>query len=153
MKESPDNQKLEQLLRSSILVAGGFMGSDTRSFSEVIDADSAELAKLGYTNDQLARRMRQITKLAIPGLGTWVQAGDNKQAAVQEARGSLVCPWPHAGRYAKRITTVRDVRSGESIRWSDLNTHLIGQHGFFGGKGSMFRIEPGDLVRTIFKTW
>jgi hypothetical protein len=41
MKESPDNQKLEQLLRSSKLVAGGFMGSDTRTFSEVTDADLA----------------------------------------------------------------------------------------------------------------
>jgi hypothetical protein len=50
MKESPDNQKLEQLLRSSKLVAGGFMGSDTRTFSEVTDADSAELARLGFTN-------------------------------------------------------------------------------------------------------
>lgn len=151
MKESPDNQRLEQLLRSSKLVAGGFMGTDTRSFREVIDADSAELAKLDYTTEQLAGRMQQITKLAIAGLGTWVRVDDNKEASVQEAKGSLVCPWPHAGRYAKRITTVRNVRSGESICWSDLNTHLIGQHGFFGGKGSMFRIEPGDIVKKLFQ--
>jgi hypothetical protein len=151
MKESPENQKLEQLLRLSRLVSGGFMGSDTRNISEVIDADSAELAKLGFTKEQLAGRMQQITKLAIPGLGTWVRVDDTKEASVQEAKGSLVCPWPHPGRYAKRITTIRDVRSGESIRWSDLNIHLIGQHGFFGGRGSMFRIEPGELVRNIFK--
>lgn len=152
MKESPDNKRLEQLLRSSILVASGFMGTDTRSFSEIIDADSAELAKLDYTTEQLAGWMRQITKLAVAGLGTWVRIDDNKEASVQEAKGSLVCPWPHAGRYAKRITTVRDLRSGESIRWSDLNTHLIDQHGFFGGRGSMFRIEPRDLVKKLFQS-
>jgi len=151
MKESPNNQKLERLLRSSILVAGGFMGSETRNFTEVIDADSAELARLRFTNEQLAERMRQITKSAIAGLGAWVRIDGNKEAAVQEAKGSLVCPWPHAGRYAKRITTLRDVRTGESIRWSDLNTHMIGEHGFFGGKGSMFRIEPGEIVRIIFQ--
>lgn len=152
MKESPDNQRLEQLLRSSKLVAGGFMGSDTRSFSEVIDADSAELANLGYTTEQLAERMRQITKLAIAGLGTWVRVDVNKEAAVQEAKGFLICPWPHTGRYAKRITTFRDVLSGESIRFSDLNTHLIGQHCFFGGRGSMFRIDPRDLVKRLFSS-
>lgn len=151
MKESPDNQKLEQLLRLSRLVAGGFMGSDTRSISEVIDADSAELTRLGFTKEQLAGRMQQITKLAIPGLGTWVRVDDTKEVSVQEAKGSLVCPWPHPGRYAKRITTIRDVQSSESIQWSDLNIHLIGQHGFFGGRGSMFRIEPGALVRNIFQ--
>ena len=151
MKESPENQKLEQLLRLSRLVAGGFMGSDTRSISEVIDADSVELTRLGFTKEQLAGRMQQITKLAIPGLGTWVRVDDTKEASVQEAKGSLVCPWPHPGRYAKRITTIRDVQSSESIQWSDLNIHLIGQHGFFGGRGSMFRIEPGALVRNIFQ--
>lgn len=142
---------MEQILRSSKLVAGGFMGADTRSFSEVIDADSTELVRLGFTNEQLAGRMRQITKLAIKGLGTWVRIDDNKEASVQEAKGSLACPWPHPGRYAKRITTVRDVRSGECVSWSDLNTHLIDQHGFFGGRGSMFRIEPGQVVRKILK--
>lgn len=150
MKESPDTQRLEALLRSSALVAGGFMGSDPRSFIEVIDADLAELRRLGYTNDQLAQRMQQITKLAIPGLGTWVRIDESKEARVQEAKGSLVCPWPHPGQYAKRITTVRDTVSGKSVRWSDLNTHLTGQHGFFGGKGSMFRVEPREVVRTIF---
>lgn len=126
------------------------MGSDTRSFSEVIDADSAELARLGFTNEQLAGRMQQITKPAIKGLGTWVRIDANKEASVEEAKGSLVCPWPHPGRYAKRITTVRNIQSGECISFSDLNTHLIGRHGFFGGRGSMFRIEPKQVVRMIF---
>lgn len=150
MKESLDRQRLEQLLRSPALVAGGFMGSDSRSLSEVIDADLTELWKLGYTKEQLAQRMRKITELAIAGLGNWVRIDDSKEARVQEAKGSLVCPWPHPGHYAKRITTVRDVKSGDRTSWSDLNTHLIGQHGFFGGKGSMFRVEPQEIVRTIF---
>ena len=127
------------------------MGTDTRSFWEVIDADSVELTRLGFTNEQLSERMRQITKLAVKGLGTWIRIDDNKEASVQEAKGSLVCPWPHQGRYAKRITTVRDVRSGECVSWSDLNMHLIGQHGFFGGRGSMFRIEPAQIVRKVFE--
>jgi hypothetical protein len=126
------------------------MGSDTRDVLEIIDADCAELSRLGVTKEQLAGRMREITAKAVAGLGTWVQIDEKTEARVTEARGSLVCPWPHPGRYLKRVTIVRDVESGRSICWSDLNTHMIGEHGFFEGKGSEFRIEPGELIERVF---
>ncbi|NIP22544.1 MAG: hypothetical protein GWN67_01555 [Phycisphaerae bacterium] len=150
MKESPQDRKLEGLLRSSRLAAGGFMGHDTRIVWEVIDADAAELSRLGLTKEQVAERMREITQVAICGLGSWVPVGDDLQGKVDEAKGWLVCPWPHKGKLAKRITVVKVIETGESIRWSDLNIHLIGEHGFFEGKGSDFRIEPRELARIIF---
>ncbi len=150
MKESPHDKKLDEVLRSSKLVAGGFMGHDTRSVSEIVDADDAKLSKLGFTRKQVAQRMRQITHLAKAGLGTWVPIDENLQAKVDEARGRLVCPWPHPGTFFKRITTIRQTKTGASTRWSDLNIHLIGEHGFFEGKGSDFRIEPAELVAIIF---
>jgi hypothetical protein len=149
MKESPPDKKLDEVLRSSKLVAGGFMGHDTRSASEIVDADAAELSRGGFTKEQAAARMRHITRIAKSGLGTWVRVDDNLEAKVDEARGRLVCPWPHPGRFAKRVTSVRVIATGMSIRWSDLNIHLIGEHGFFEGKGSSFRIEPKDLVAII----
>jgi hypothetical protein len=150
MKESPQDRKLDELLRSSRLAAGGFMGHDTRSVSEVIDADAAELSRLGFTKEQVAERMQQITQVAISGLGTWVQVNDDLEGKVDEAKGRLICPWPHKGQLVKRITIVKVIETGESIRWSDLNTHLISEHGFFEGKGSNFRIEPRELVQIIF---
>ena len=150
MKESPQNKKLDDILRSSQLAAGGFMGEDQRSVSELIDADAKELDRLRLTKDKLAARMRQITDIAKSGLGTWVRIDENLEAKVDEARGSLICPWPHPGALPKRITTVREIKMGVSIRWSDLNIHLIGEHGFFEGKGSDFRIEPKELVRLVF---
>lgn len=150
MKESPQNKKLEAVLRSSKLVAGGFMGTDTRSVSEIIDADKNELSRLGFTSEQVAGRMQQITNIAKPGLGTWVRIDDNLQAKTDEARGFLPCPWPHSGRFVKRITIARRIETSEIIQWSDLNIHLIGEHGFFQGKGSRFRIEPKKLIKMIF---
>lgn len=150
MKESPQNKKLEEILRSSKLVAGGFMGRDTRSVSEIIDTDANTLSKSGYTVEQVARRMQQITDMAITGLGTWVKIDDHQQAKVDEAKGAQPCPWPHAGRFAKRVTTLKHTKSRKSIIWSDLNIHLIGEHGFFEGKGSKFRIEPKELITIIF---
>jgi hypothetical protein len=48
------------------------------------------------------------------------------------------------------VTTVELLDTSSTIRWSDLNIHLIAEHGFFEGKGSSFRIEPARLVAAIF---
>ena len=150
MKESPQIRNLEQILRSSKLVAGGFMGDDSRSVAEVIDADAFQVSKLGYAMEQIAARMQVITDTAKTGLGNWIKVDDKRQAVVEEAKGSLICPWPHPGRYVKRVTTVERFDSGETIRWSDLNIHLIAKHSFFEGRGAAFRIEPEKLRNVIF---
>jgi len=150
MKESPQARRLEQMLRSSKLVAGGFMGTDSRTVAEIIDADASELSKLGYTAEQVTSRMHVITNTAKAGLGNWVRIDDKRQAVVEEARGFTICPWPHSGHCAKRVTTVERLDLGETIHWSDLNIHMIAEHSFFEGKGSPFRIEPEKLVGVIF---
>ena len=149
-KNSPQLQKLEEVLRSSKLVFGGFMGSDTRSVLDVIDADLAKLSKLGITAERIAARMREITDIAKDGLGNWVKIDENRQAMTEEAKGTLVCPWPHPGKFAKRVTTVRLNKSGRTAHWADLNIHLIAEHSFFEGRGSAFRIEPEKLIKIIF---
>jgi hypothetical protein len=150
MKQSPDMTKLDIVLRSSVLVAGGFMGNDYRSVTEVVDADAGELFALDVTAAELADRMKQITDKAASGQGAWVEIDANRRAMIDEARGSLPCPWPHEGSYLKRVTTLKLVDTGKTIRWADLNIHMIGAHGFFEGRGSQFRIEPAEAVRMLF---
>ena len=126
------------------------MGSETRSISEVIDSDLAEISRLGFSVELIASRMLEITKKAIPGLGNLIDIDDKRKVQVDEAKGWLVCPWPHPGRFAKRVTTVRLIETNRTIKWSDLNIHLIAEHGFFEGKGAGFRLEPRYLVEMIF---
>lgn len=150
MKESPQSKKLDEMLRSSKLAAGGFMGQDSRSVSEIIDNDLAIVSESNLTKEQVAARMREITEKAIALLGNWVEIDKKILARVDEAKGFLVCPWPHSGRYAKRVTYVKSMETGMTIQWSDLNMHFIEEHGFFEGKGASFRIEPKELIKVIF---
>ncbi|MCD6395091.1 MAG: hypothetical protein J7M40_16500 [Planctomycetes bacterium] len=150
MKQSPNMRDLEFMLRSSRIVAGGFLGTDGRSLEEIIDADMVSLAHLGYTVAQVADRMQQLTVLAIPELGNSVAVGDHLTVTSQDYMGRIICPWPHPMSLAKRITDARRTGTDESICWTDLSIHMIAEHNFFEGKGSAFRIEPGKLVNLIF---
>lgn len=151
MKRSPEMQRLEEILRGSPIVAGGFLGSDDRPIEEIIEADAAELERLGYTPQQVANRMTELTSKAREGLGNSVQVNDRLEVRCDDNRGQLVCPWPtHELRTFKTVTTATRLDSGKSLQWSDLSIHLIADHGFFEGRGSHYRLEPHELIEIIF---
>jgi len=150
MKNTPKDEKLEEVLYSSKIVAGGFMGTDSRSLHEIIDSDAAVLEKLGYTHHQIAERMQHIIDIAKAALGNPVKVDENIQARTEEAKGPLICPWPHPGTFVKRVTITKNTTSQQTIKWSDLNIHLIKEHYFFEGKGAAYRLEPEKLIEIIF---
>ena len=150
MKRSPETKRIEEVLRSSRIVAGGFFGKDARILEEIIETDAASLTRLGTTASKLAARMREMTERGKAGLGTAVKFDEKRMVVVDENRGQTVCPWPHAGGYQKTITMVRRLDTGATVRWSDLSLHFIEGHGFFQGRGSAFRVEPEDLVAVLF---
>ncbi len=149
MKRSPQMKQLEDLLRASRVVSGGFLGKDPRILEEILEADAGELAELGVSPEELAARMGEITKMARSGLGTPVKIDACREAIADDNRGQIICPWPHAGRYDKTVTTVRRTDTGEEVQWSELSRHFIEEHGFFEGRGSEFRLEPKTLVRVV----
>ncbi len=147
MKKTPQMQKLEDMLHSSQIVSGGFLGNDTRDLQEIIDRDTAAVAARGLTIEELAEKMRTVTRAAVAGLGMWVDIPGGLQARVDEAKGTLICPWPDDEfTCPKRVTTLQNEATGEKIMWTDLSIHLIAEHGFFEGKGCAFRLEPDQLI-------
>ncbi len=141
---------LELLLRSSAVVAGGFLGHDQRAVQTIVATDAAELARLGCTHEQLAARMAEITAKARPAQGASARIDDRIDARVDDARGLLACPWGCPHPYLKSVTTISRRGTTASIHWSDLGVHLIAAHGFFQGQGSPFRLEPRDLVNILY---
>lgn len=145
-----DIKKLEEILRSPVIVSQGFLGHDRRSLFEIVDTDLAQIKHLGYTTEQIADRMEELSIIARKGLGTSVTAGKNLVVSSQEHRGMIICPWPHDHTERKCVTSVTHVPSGTSVQWSDLCIHLIRSHAFFQGYGSPFRLDPEKLIPIIF---
>ena len=150
MKKSPQLEKLEEVLKCSKFSASGFMGNDKRNLWEIIDEDASEVSRAGKTMEEVAARMHELTELGKAGLGDRVEIDEELHIQVDDNRGMIPCPWPHHVRCLKRITTVHHVPSNTDLRWSELNIHLIREHGFFEGRGSPFRIEPRTLINIIF---
>lgn len=146
MKQSPDMARLEQVLRSGRIARGGFLGTDRRHPAEIIEVDRGIVTRYGLTCKEIAERMTELTAAAAERLGAWVDVGQGLQVRCEEYKGSIVCPWPHPARFRKRITTARRATMRQELRWTDLCTHLIGQHCFFQGRGSAFRLDPAILI-------
>ena len=97
-KKTPEIQRLEEVLRSSKLAYGGFMGEDSRSVLDVIDADAAELSKLSIEPQKLAEKMQQITDLAKVALGNWVKIDENRRAMARRGNGYFGMPLAASGQ-------------------------------------------------------
>ncbi|OGC42959.1 hypothetical protein A2Y85_02220 [candidate division WOR-3 bacterium RBG_13_43_14] len=129
MKKSPQLQRLEKMLRASKISSCGFLGIDQRSLDEIIEADAAEIARLDKTNEQIAGRMRELTAAAKTGLGDWIKVTEYLEVSIDDSRGRIPCPWSHGVRCSKMITTCRRLDTKVSVRWSELNMHMIEAHG------------------------
>ena len=149
MKKTPDQQRDQDNLASSAFSADGFLGTDPRDLAAILAADRQTVDRLGATHEDLARKLRRLAVLGAAELGRPAAVGPHLEVSVEEHRGAIPCPFRDARRVMKRITTVTDTRTGESLRFTDLNVHMIEAHGFYEGKDSPFRVEPEAVVKML----
>ena len=148
MKQSPTEQRIQDLMRPGRLTLEGMLGDDRRTLSEIIETDQSLVNSLGLTHADIADRLDALTRAGRTGLGTEVTVEDAFDIRVRDDRGMLPCPFGDS-RCAKRITVARCRASGEEVVWTDLSVHMIREHGFYEGRGSRFRLEPGRAVRLL----
>jgi hypothetical protein len=150
MKQKPDLDKIQSKMYESHFSSFGFMGDDTRKLTDIIRQDSETLIKLKITKEQLSKRMQHITEKAAAGLGTPVIIDSYLECYTDDSRGRIPCPFSQGCFAEKRVTYVKNLKTNEEIKWSDLNIHMIKEHGFFEGNGAEFRLNPVRLYKTIF---
>ena len=136
-------------MKAGVISLDGFLGSDTRPLAEIIRADEKEVKKLNLSDRVIAERMSCFRKAGEKGLGEFIAVKPHFEVSCEIARGQLPCPFTEQGMYRKTTVTVRNLRLQKEIVFSDLNIHLIVAHGFYEGKGSPFRLEPGELAQVL----
>ena len=148
VKQTPHLDLVEREMRR--IGMGTFLGSDPRRLAEILDDDHEVVSALGLSNEQIASRLEEITHTAKKNLGERLTVEDRYEVLAEEHRGMIHCPWEHPlGLFYKSYVELRDEKSGETLIWSDLSIHLIREHGFFQGKGSLFRLEP-TVLKQVF---
>jgi len=148
MKEMPAEDALRRKMQPGAISGGGFLGSDARSLQEILDTDAAAIAALGLTHLQVAERLGEIVRAAMAAQGAPAEVAAGLQAVYCEARGRVPCPWSD-GMFEKGQVEITDTRTGETLLCTPLSVHMIAAHGFYQGRGSHYRIEPGRLPRML----
>ena len=149
MKKTPYDKKVLERMAPGVLSKDGFLGEDTRPVSEIIASDAATLRGLGVSREVLASAMQQVFDAARDSLGRPVEAGGRLEAVYRESMGRIPSPWPGEGVFQKGEVEVRDKETGQTMRYTPLSVHLVREHGFFQGRGALYRLDPEKLCRLL----
>ncbi|MBN2093323.1 hypothetical protein JW964_27105 [candidate division KSB1 bacterium] len=145
MKETPDEKLIKENFAPGKISRDGFLGSDDRNIHDIIAQDNQTLLSLDISHEEIAKNLQMLIDEGKKGLESPIDYG-NFIIQVQWSRGALPCPFGDKIFVPKIMATVHHKQLNHTIKFSQLSVHLIGKHGFFGGKGSHFRLEPVDLV-------
>ncbi|MFH1940502.1 MAG: hypothetical protein ABIL68_00230 [bacterium] len=145
MKPQPEEIEIHNNFKPGGITKDGFLGSDARHVHDIVGEDGRTLAQLGIDPEAVADRLQYFIEEGKKGLENTVDLGDFT-VQVRWQRGMLPCPFGEKGLHHKLIATVYHKKMDRSLRYSQLNVHMIREHGFFEGKSSIFRLDPEEVV-------
>ena len=148
MKKTPHENSIADNFLPGKITKEGFLGDDPRHVHEIVFEDTRTLSRLNITQEQVADRLQYFIEEGKKGLETKVDLGDYT-VQITWSRGLLPCPFGEPKLHHKIMATVENKRLKKTIKYSQLSVHMIRGHGFFGGKGSIFRLEPDEVVETL----
>jgi hypothetical protein len=141
--------RIQRQMQPGIITRDGFLGTESRRLADILEEDDAAVCRLGLTHGAIAERLRALREAGARGLGLPTPADPHFEVQVDSVRGVLPCPFLHAGVFPKTNVTVRNLRSGREITYTDLNIHMIEAHGFYEGQGAAFRLAPAALAEIL----
>jgi hypothetical protein len=149
MKQTVQMQRAQQRMAPGVITRDGFLGDDRRPLVDILIADEETVKALGRDHAAIGARMVELRDAGMAGLGEFVNVAPHFEVRVDSVRGRLPCPFGDPGIFPKTNVTVRNTRTGREITYTDLHIHLVRVHGFYEGRGSPFRLEPGDLAEVL----
>jgi|YNPMSStandDraft_1061717.scaffolds.fasta_scaffold00013_22 hypothetical protein len=145
MKEIPNYKKIEENLKPGKFSLEGFLGNDNRSLFDIISDDKALILQLNIDIKEIITRLKYFRDKGFDFDGTFIIVDEKWKVSVISHRGKTKCPFEDKGFFAKTEINLIYLPKNIEINYSDLSIHLIEEHGFFGGKGSLYRLEPEIL--------
>lgn len=126
--------------------------------ADVLARDAATLRRLGIEPSRLGRRLEDLLRAGAGSDALLPADVGEYEVEVRRQRGLITCPWAPeeheacpigGGRPTANRFVLRHRGSGRRVEGFELSIHLIRAHGFFGGPGTRFRIEPEDLAGVL----
>jgi hypothetical protein len=137
----------------------GFLTPE-QPLAQVMAADAASLRQLGVTAEEIANSLEHLLERGAHSDRFRSVHIEQFQVQITHSHKMRTCPWApkqfewcHIGQGVKYLTTeyfeITNTRLGESLNGTSLCIHLIRDHSFFGGPGTLFRIDPERAVRVL----
>lgn len=149
MKQRPELQAIQANMLPGKFSAEGFLGDDDRNLADILLEDQKMVDRLGLTHEAIAARMTALTEQGKAGLERPVTVDSDFSVVVEDYMGRIPCPFRDYRGTGKRSTTVTRLSTGKTIKWTDMNIHMIEHHGFYEGNGSLFRLDPAELAEFL----
>lgn len=149
---------LKKNMLPGVLSAGGFLGH-SENLVDIITRDNQALADIGVSHKELAIRLKGLLQMAL-NTKTHKCRTPQFYVKVKLFTGFQICPWSEnihqkqctygsGVRFGSVDWTIKNLRKKLSLTGSGLLVHLIGDHHFFEGKESPYRIEPLQLCSLL----
>ncbi|MFH0964395.1 MAG: hypothetical protein V2A58_10335 [Planctomycetota bacterium] len=148
MEPSDFLRDVEKRMKPGVISLRGFLGDDARPLEEILAADDAAIRRLGLTHERIAERLAHFTHLALAGYGTPMREADFEVVA-DEARGYVRSPFGDLQRFRKGEIRLTNLATGDTLTWTPLLVHMIRNHGFYEGKGAVYRLDPDKVKRVL----
>lgn len=125
--------------RDSII---GFLGWG-ESLNVVLREDKRALERLGRTPKEVGTRLKEVLDTPPKGF---------KVRSIGNTAGNQPCPFTgHRDDVILHANKDYSITRGrQGIVVPGLAWHLIGEHGFFEGKLTQYRVDPAQLVKVLF---
>jgi hypothetical protein len=135
-------------MQPGVFSRDGFLGEDDRPLAEIIATDGSRVESMGTSHESIAGALRGAVDAAMRAGGAPVDVGPNLRAEAHEALGRIPSPFGD-GMHRKGEVRITDSRTGRTLTVTPLSVHMIAAQGFYGGRGSRFRVEP-EVVCEMF---
>lgn len=148
MKQTPELDRIQEKMRPGVLTLKGFLGYDDRKLADIIDADHQTMKRLQLDVARIVAKLIDLAERGKDLMEQEVLVDERYLVKVRDDRGKIPSPWDD-GLFEKGDVNMVDQKTSKTLKWNRLTLRLMQEHGFFGGYGSEYRIDPAVLLEIL----